>query len=277
MLTLATLAIVGATIGVGFDLGLRSLRPVAQVLHGLWVVVAVLALWQLARFCSNTNEWGGDVTPQLLMYALAMLQLPLFGVAWGAGALARVVRRRGRVVKAIAATALAALLALVGASLALGSQEESYPHPMPAGEGDFHGTDYGPKVRLAAAAAPFPLLWFGPTALGESLQDVQLTKQLGEFVPSAFVEYDEHGRLRITEGLASSSGQNDAFLNGPSITAHGATFWFPQGFAGGSALGKVQGRDVTVDAPVRTRAQWTRVLRSLRWVCPSARPHCSGW
>ena len=67
-------------------------------------------------------------------------------------------------------------------------------------------------------------------------------------------------------------------MDGPSITVHGATFYFSQGFAGSSALKNVrEGHDVQIDAPVSTRAQWTRLLRSLRWVCPRARPHCSGW
>jgi hypothetical protein len=280
MLTLATLVIVGATICAGFDLGFRSHRPTAQVLHALWPAVALLALWQLARFCSNTNEWGGDITPQLEMYFLAILQIPLFGIAAGAGALARaVVNRvpsRARV-WTIAGIGLVVIGVLVVAGFALGGGEQSYPHPLPTGPGDFHGTDYGPKIGLAAGAAPFPILWLGPTSLGEPLEEVELLDQLGEFEPSALVDYDEHGTLQISEGMAPSNGQNDNFMDGPSITVHGATFYFYQGFAGSSALGKIRGRDVQIDAPVSTRAQWTRLLRSLRWVCPPARPHCSGW
>ena len=66
-------------------------------------------------------------------------------------------------------------------------------------------------------------------------------------------------------------------MTGSSITLHGATFYFYQGYAGSPAIGKIMGRDVRIDAPAHTRAQWVRTLHSLRWACPPARPHCSGW
>jgi hypothetical protein len=53
------------------------------VLAGTRVVI----IWQLAAFASDTNSDGGDITPQLLMSFLALLQVPLFGLAVGAGVL----------------------------------------------------------------------------------------------------------------------------------------------------------------------------------------------
>jgi len=53
--------------------------------------------------------------------------------------------------------------------------------------------------------------------------------------------------------------------------------FFSQGYAGSPALGTIRDRDVRIDAPAHTRAQWVRTLHSLRSACPAARPHCSGW
>lgn len=278
MLTLATLAVVAATLSIGFALAFRVRRPGLQLLCALWPAVALVALWQLARFCSNTNEWGGDITPQLEMYALALLQIPLFGIGAGAGALARALKRLPRArIWTLAGIGAGAVLLYAASALSAGGGDASYPHRLSGSEGSFSGMDYGKDIRAAAVAAPFPVLSFGPTALGEPLDDVSLLDPLGEFRASALIAYDEPGTLQISEGLASSNGQNDAFMTGPSITVHGATFWFSEGFGGSFALAKVRGRDVRIDAPANNRAQWTRLLRSLRWTCRPARPHCSGW
>jgi hypothetical protein len=94
MLTLATWVVVVANILVGFHLGLGPRQPAPLlVLHVLWPAASLLALWQLAPFCSNTNTEGGDITNQILMYGLAMLQVPLFGIAAGVGALSAFVAR----------------------------------------------------------------------------------------------------------------------------------------------------------------------------------------
>jgi hypothetical protein len=64
-------------------------------------------------------------------------------------------------------------------------------------------------------------------------------------------------------------------MTGPSVTVHGATFYFFNSES--MAIGKVRGRDVTIQAPAGTPAQWTPILQSLRWVCRPVRAHCSGW
>ncbi len=63
-------------------------------------------------------------------------------------------------------------------------------------------------------------------------------------------------------------------MTGPSVTVHETTFWLGEA---GMALGKIHGRDITIQAPAATPAQWRPILYSLRWVCPPARPRCSGW
>lgn len=280
MLTLATVAVVLSTLAAGAYLA-SGRRPVGvQVLCACWQLVAAIVVWQLARFASNTNEWGGDITPQLEMDALALLQVPLFALGALGGYLFRIAGGLRMRIFAGAGVVAALLVALVALGAVQVGGTASYPHAMPGDDGSLPGTDYGPDIRAAAAAAPFPILSFGPKAFGEKLYSVSLTtytERYPTFGPSAIVDYDEHGSIQISEGLADSTGQDAAFMTGPSITLHGATFSFYQGYAGSPALGTIRGRDIRIDAPAHTRAQWLRTLHALRWACPPARPHCSGW
>jgi hypothetical protein len=320
MLTLATLAVVASTLAAGAFLTSGpsgSPRPLRlQVLCACWPLLAGLMVWQLARFASNTNDEGGDITSQLLMYALAFLQLPLLGV----GALGGAVFRASASAQPFAAATAApsaepagwparegpilgapeSLAARVGKIVAIGlagilgaflvfgavrtvqrmNGDAGYPRVLSGDDGTLPGTDYGPDIHAASAGAPVPILWLGPKAFGRKLIDVTLTTRSARyptFAPSAILDYDEHGTIQVSEGLADSSGQDDDFMTGPSITLHGATFYFYNGYGGSPAIGKIKGRDIRIDAPAHTRAQWVRTLHSLRWVCPRARPHCSGW
>jgi hypothetical protein len=328
MLTLATLAVVVSTLAAGAYLASGpsgTPRPVRlQALCACWPLLAGLMVWQLARFASNTNDEGGDITAQLLMYALAFLQLPLLGVGVLGGLLYRASTEPARPPAAATSVASVAsplpaaepagwpareppildapasiaarsgkivalgLAVLAGACIMLGAVKgvqrmdanSGYPHALDGEGGSLPGTDYGPDIRAASTEAPFPILWLGPEAFGQKLDDVVLTtraRQYPTFEPSAIVDYDAHGTIQISEGLAPSNGANDAFMTGPSITVHGATFFFYQGFAGSPALGRIRGRDIRIDAPASTRAQWAKTLGSLRWACPPTRPHCSGW
>ena len=315
MLSLATLAVVASTLVAG---GYLSSAPSGtsrphrwQILCACWPFIAGLMVHELARFASNVNADGGDITSQLLMEALAFLQLPLFGLGALGGALFRA-SADAPPLAAVTATApspgssvreppvlgepapaaarplgIAAigLAGIVGACLLVGAVEVvrkmdaagSYPRTFSGDGSSLPGTDYGPDAGAAAAAAPQPILWLGTQALGRRLTDVTLTTRSADypdFGPQAIVDYGEHGEVQVSEGLADSDGQNDQFMTGPSVTVHGTTFWLGQA---GMALGTIRGRDVTIQAPAATPGQWTPLLRSLRWPCPPAQPHCSGW
>ena len=292
MLTLATLAVVASVLAAGMYLASAS-RPVPrQILCVCWPFVAALIVHELARFASNTNDQGGDITSQLLMEALAFLQVPLFGL----GALGGVLIRASVDVPPLLPTdaptparpirpAAIALAAVVGACLLFGAVEglrktnaaTRYPRTLSGNGSSLGGTDYGPDIEAAARAAPLPLLWLGPRAAGQNLRDVTLTTRSPEyptFAPQSLVDYGEHGEIQISQALADSAGQNDKFMTGPSVTVHGTTFWLGQS---GMALGKIHDRDVMLQAPAAAPAQWRPILRRLRWACAPRRASCSGW
>ncbi len=268
-------------------------RPaVLQGLCACWPLVAALIVWQLAHVASNTNDQGGDITSQLLMEALAFLQVPLFGLGALGGVLIRASVDVPPPLPTDAPTparpirpAAIALAAVVGACLLFGAVEglrkmnaaSSYPRTLPGDGSSLRGTDYGPDIEAAATAAPLPLLWLGPRAAGQSLGDVTLTTRSADyptFAPQSLVDYGEHGEIQISQALADSGGQNDKFMTGPSVTVHGTTFWLGQS---GMALGKIHDRDVMLQAPAAAPAQWRPILRRLRWVCAPPRASCSGW
>ena len=296
MLTLATLAVLASTLVAGAYLSSAQSgmsRPLRwQIVCVCWPFVAGLLVHELARFASNTNDQGGDITSQLLMEGLALLQLPLFGL----GALGGVLIRASVDVPPLQPTdasaparpirpAAIALAGVAGACLLFGAVEvmrrmdtaTSYPRTLPGDGSSLRGTDYGPDIEAAATAAPLPLLWLGPRAAGQSLGDVTLTTRSAEyptFAPQSLVDYGEHGEIQISQALAGSGGQNDKFMTGRSVTVHGTTFWLGQP---GMALGKIHDRDVMLQAPAAGPAQWRPILRRLRWVCAPPRTSCSGW
>ena len=215
MLTLAILAVVATTLAAGAYLGsgrvARSTR--LQVLCACWPLVAGVVIWQLAHFASNTNDEGGDITAQLLLDALALLQLPLFGLAALAGCLFRLAgTARRRILLGLAALA-ATLVALIAAGGLQVGGATGHPRPLPGGDDSLPGTDYGTDVRAASAAAPVPILWLGPSAFGHRLSHVSLTtytKRYPTFGPTALIDYDERGTIQISEGLADSTGRTTA-------------------------------------------------------------------
>jgi hypothetical protein len=310
MLSLATLAVIASTLVAGAYLSSApsgASRPHRwQILCACWPFVAGLMVHELARFASNTNDQGGDITSQLLMEGLAFLQLPLFGLGALAGVLVRASVDAPPITAAAALTAPAAasvrkgpildrpgsvkvaaivLAGVVGALLLAGAVEgvrklnaaNSYPRTLSGDGSSLPGTAYGPDIGAAAAAAPLPILWLGPQASGHELSDVTLTTRSADyptFEPQAIADYGEHGEIQVSEALADSNGQNDQFMTGPSVTVHGTTFWLGEP---GLALGKIRDRDITIQAPAATPAEWTPLLRLLRWKCPPAQPRCSGW
>jgi hypothetical protein len=314
MLSLATLAVVASTLVAGACLASApsgTSRPVRlQILCALWPLVAGLMVHELARFASNVNADGGDITSQLLMEGLAFLQLPLLGLGALTGALIRastdappiavapatapldlplragpILERRALAAARPLKIAGIVLAGVMGALLLLGAIEgvrklnaaSSYPRALAGHGSSLPGVDYGPDVATAAAAAPLPILWLGPQSSGHELSDVTLTQRSVDyptFEPQAIANYGERGEIQVSEALADSNGQNDQFMTGPSVTVHGTTFWLGEA---GMALGKIRGRDITIQAPAATPAQWRPILYSLHWVCAPALPRCSGW
>ncbi len=78
---LAGLLIVLGSLWFGVELGTGVPRSRAvQVLRVCWPFLVLLVLWQLARFASNTNDQGGDMTDQLAIRLFAIVYVVLYGV-----------------------------------------------------------------------------------------------------------------------------------------------------------------------------------------------------
>jgi hypothetical protein len=256
MANAALLAIVVSLwLGAELGAGVHRSRPLT-VLRACWPILALLVLMQLARFASNMNDQGGDVTDQTLTAVLAWVQLPLYGVAALGGRVYRpavgpkvavesatsllvarglrnrlaawptltVARPRSgsrfwKVVGMRIATALVALVVWGVVELVEQARSDNRPYPrtLPSqGRDGPASTDYGPSFGGAARAAGVPILWFGPSAFGLSLRDASLTQREGVDFP-------------------------------PSA-------------------------EVLYDDNAELHA-----LRALRWVCSPARTPCSGW
>jgi hypothetical protein len=319
-LAVSLIALGSLWLGVELGAGVHRSR-IVQLLRICWPFLMLVVLWQLARFASNTNDQGGDMTDQLAVRLLAVVYVVVYGFAALGGRIYRLAvgrrvavassetimvasglrnrlaarpaltvaspgTRRGSRFWQVSGLALAALvLALVVLGFVKLVQEGNYnnrpyPHAFPtSGSDDLRGIDYGPSIAGAAAAARVPILWLGPRAFGLPLADGSLTERQGPSLPpSVHVHYGgEDGVDQITQSLVAYSGEDDQFMSGPSITLHGATFYFSNGFGEGDAIGLINGHEIALHDLASTRAGWTRVLRSLRWACAPTRPHCSGW
>jgi hypothetical protein len=90
------LALLGSLwLGVELGAGVHRSRFV-RVLRVCWPFLVLVVLWQLARFASNTNDQGGDVTDQLGIKMFAVAFVVLYGLAALGGLIHRLtVGRRG--------------------------------------------------------------------------------------------------------------------------------------------------------------------------------------
>jgi hypothetical protein len=319
-LSIPLIALGSLWLGVEFGAGVDRSKLV-QVLRVCLPFLLLVVLWQLARFASNTNDQGGDMTDQIVIKMLAVVYVVMYGFAALGGRIYRLAvgrratveptgtisvaggfgnrpavrlaptvaspgsRRGSRFWKVAGLSLAASVLALVALGCVKLVQtgnynNRPYPHPIPtSGSDEAGGVDYGPGVAGAAVAARVPLLWFGPKAFGLPLADIMLTERDGpSFPPSVNVHYGgSDGTFQITQSLVAYRGEDEQFMLGPSITLHGATFYFANGFREGDAIGLINGHEVSLHDLAGSRAGWLRVLRSLRWACAPARPHCSGW
>jgi hypothetical protein len=88
-LSIPSIALGSLWLGVELGAGVHRSRFV-QVLRVCLPFLVLVVLWQLARFASNTNDQGGDMTDQIVTQLLAVVYVVVYGLAALGGRIYRV-------------------------------------------------------------------------------------------------------------------------------------------------------------------------------------------